>query len=384
MKYDFIVLGATGAQGRIASRDLLESGYSVLLCGRDKSRLKWLMKKYNKTGYAYIDIKNPKGMLEVIKKSCANVALNCIEGDWNDKVLEICIEAGVHMIDLGSDIPLTKEQFKYNHELKRKGLTHITGCGSVPGIGNVMLRYIYDDFDKVNYAEAGFAWDSNMKVFVVPFSIQSITEEFLTPADMVVHNKDVTIKPIDTVVRCYHKGIGREKCFNVGHHPETFTFYEFFKSKGITDVKFFAGFPDHSYDKIATMVELGFAGTEPIDYKGNKVIPVNFLTEILKKLKIPEGYKEVENLWVYVKGKKNGKKKEVMMECLVQTLKGWEDAGSNIDTGMPASIMAQMIKKGIISERGAFSPEFVVPPVPFFKEIVKRKMHVYKNGKKIF
>jgi len=383
MGFDFVVLGATGAQGRIASRDLLENGYSVLLCGRDKSRVEYLMKKYKKTGFEYVDIRDPSNVLKVLKKSGSNVVLNCMEGDWNDVALKVCIQAGVNMIDLGSDIPMTKKQLSYDKELKKKGLIHITGCGSVPGIGNVMLRYVYDDFDKVDYAEAGFAWDSNQKVFVVPFSIQSITEEFVTPADEIINHKHVKVLPLDTVVRCFHKGVGKEKCFNVGHHPETFTFYKFFEKKGIKDVKFFAGFPDHSYDRIATLVELGFADKEPIKHMGRDIIPVNFLTDVLKKLRIPNGYKEVENLWIYVKGKKNGKVKEVKMECLVQTLKGWEDAGSNIDTGMPASIMAQMIKEGLIKEAGAFSPEFVVPTGPFFKELAKRKMHVYKNGTRI-
>ena len=31
MAYDFLVIGATGAQGRIATRHLLEHGYSVML-----------------------------------------------------------------------------------------------------------------------------------------------------------------------------------------------------------------------------------------------------------------------------------------------------------------------------------------------------------------
>jgi saccharopine dehydrogenase-like NADP-dependent oxidoreductase len=69
------------------------------------------------------------------------------------------------------------------------------------------------------------------------------------------------------------------------------------------------------------------------------------------------------------------------MECLVPTLKGWEDAGCNIDTGMPASILAQMIKKEIITEKGSFAPEAVVPPEPFFKELRARKMDVLENGK---
>ena len=71
------------------------------------------------------------------------------------------------------------------------------------------------------------------------------------------------------------------------------------------------------------------------------------------------------------------------MECVVPTIKGWEDAYTNIDTGMPISIMAQMVKKGIIEEKGSFSPEAVVPPQPYFKELRKRQMQVFENGKLI-
>ena len=96
---------------------------------------------------------------------------------------------------------------------------------------------------------------------------------------------------------------------------------------------------------------------------------------------MPEGYTETENLWVLIKGRHNGKKKETLMECIVLPLKGWEEAGCNIDTGMPASIMAQMIFKGIVKKPGAYAPEDIIPPAPFFKELRKRKMRVYENGK---
>ncbi len=71
------------------------------------------------------------------------------------------------------------------------------------------------------------------------------------------------------------------------------------------------------------------------------------------------------------------------MECIVPPLKGWEDAGCNIDTGMPASIIAQMIFKGIINKPGSYAPEDIVPIEPFFRELRKRKMLVYENGKVI-
>ena len=377
MVYDFVVLGATGMQGKIVAKDLLENGYSVLLSGRDKSRIEHLLKRYKKSEFEYVDVSDGKRTVDVLKDSGAKIAVNCVEGDWDLKVLESCIKAGVHSLDLGSDIPMTKDQLAKDSILKKKGLIHITGCGSVPGIGNVMLNYAANKFDKIESAEVGFAWDSNIKKFVVPFSIQSIIEEFTAPAPMVLHEKIVKVKPMDSLVKCYHRAIGREKQFNVGHHPETYTFFKFCKDKGIKNVKFFAGFPDHSFERINDMIELGFGRMEKIDFNGIKIVPVEFLTRTLKDLRIPEGYEETENLWVEIANKE----KNILMECIVPTLKGWEDAGCNVDTGMPASIMAQMVKNDIIKSPGSYSPEEIVPWEPFFKELRKREMIVYQNGK---
>lgn len=383
MVFDFCVIGATGMQGKIVTKDLLLSGYSVMMCGRDKPRIEYLLKKYKKTGFEYVDLKDIKNTVKVINKSGAKVVINCAEGDWNLNSLKACTIAGVHSIDLGSDIPMLRSQLAMRRALNKKGLIHITGCGSVPGIGNVMLNYADDKFDKIDTVEVGFAWDSNMKVFVVPFSIESITEEFTAPAPYRHNFKIRVVRPMDSIVKTYHRDIGRQKQFKVGHHPETYTFYKFCSDKGIKNVEFYAGFPEHSMNAIQTMIDLGFGNKKPIDFNGMQIIPVEFLTRVLKDLKMPKGYTETENLWVIVQGKHLGKEKEILMECIVPPLKGWEDAGCNIDTGMPASIMAQMILKGEIKKPGSWSPEEIVPPKPFFKELRKRKMFVYENGRVI-
>jgi len=384
MKFDFCVVGATGMQGKIVTRDLIESGYSVFMCGRDKNRIEHLLGKYGKkTSFAYLDLRDMKNAVKVIKKSGAKVVVNCAEGDWNLNCLKECIKAGVNSLDLGSDIPMTRKQLGMHKILKKNGIIHITGCGSVPGIGNVMLRYADGKFDKIDTVEVGFAWDSNMKKFVVPFSMESILQEFTMYARYLHHHKTRIVKPMNSVVKTYHRAIGREKEFKVGHHPETYTFHRFCEKKGIQNCEFYAGFPEHSMRTILSLIELGFASKEPVDFEGKKIKPDEFLTEVLKRLEYPKGYTETENLWVLIKGKHNGKKREILMECIVPPLKGWEDAGCNIDTGMPASIIAQMIFKKTINEQGSYSPEFIVPSEPFFKELRKRKMLVYENGKVI-
>ncbi|MBM3232013.1 NAD-dependent epimerase/dehydratase family protein [Candidatus Pacearchaeota archaeon] len=381
MVFDFVVMGATGMQGRIVSKDLLENGYSVLLCGRDKKRLEHLMHKYKKTKFEYVDARNVEKMANIFKKSGANVVVTCVEGDWNLNVLKACIKAGLHSVDLGSEIPMTKDQFALHNTLKQKNLTHITGCGSVPGIGNVLLNHAAQKFDSLHTVEVGFAWNSNIKKFVVPFSMESIIEEFTEPATNIKDGKFTKLRPLDTLTKTKEPFVGKQYSMFV-RHPETYTFYHYFKDKGLKNVRFYAEFPPHSFDVIKQLIDLGFNNREKIKVDGAEVRPIDVVTQTLKDLKFPKGYKEKENLWLRLYGKNKGERKNILIECIVGTNKGWEDAGCNIDTGMPASIMAQMIKEKIITERGSFAPEAIVPPKPFFDELKKRQMIVYENGKK--
>lgn len=382
MNFDFVVLGATGMQGRIVVRDLLEQGFSVLLCGRDKSRILHFIKNYKKTEFRYIEATKIETIENAIRYSKSDVVINCMEGNWNYEVFEICVKLGVNCIDLGSEIPVTRKQFSLDSVMKKKDIRGITGIGSVPGIGNIMLKYASEKFDSIDEIDLGFAWDSNIKEFVVPFSIESVLEEFTDWAPIVEEGHFKYFKPLDNITRGYHYFIGRQPQIIV-RHPEQYTFLQYFKNKGLKNIRFYAGFPKHSFDMIVSLVKIGFANKKEVNYFGIKIKPVNFLTQMLKNLKIPKGYKEKENLWIKVSGKKNNKRKIILMECIVPPLKGWESSGCNIDTGFPASILAKMIKEGIITEKGSFSPERGIPPEYFFKELKKKKIKVLENGKTI-
>jgi saccharopine dehydrogenase-like NADP-dependent oxidoreductase len=382
IKYDFLIFGAGGMQGKIVLKDLLEKDYKVFISDVYQHHIDALKKEFPDVNYEIIDLRNIKGTVAFIKRVKPFLVVNCAEGDWNLSVYRACLKNKVHVIDLGSDIPMTKKQLAMDNAFRKQKLIAITGCGSTPGINNVMLDYAVGLLDSVHTVEAGFAWNSNIKEFVVPFSIPSIVEEFTDPASMIKNNRWIKKIPLETIKGKRYQEVGRNKIFMV-RHPEPYTFYFYYKSKGLKNVKYYAGFPTHSFSAIYNFIKLGLASKEKIKINGFEIIPLEFLTEVLRESGSPEGYKENEVLWVEVIGKKDGKRKEIFMECIVDTLPGWEDAGCNIDTGIPTSIIAQMIIKGHIKAWGSFAPEAVVPKEEFFKELKEKDMDVYMNGRLI-
>ena len=88
-------------------------------------------------------------------------------------------------------------------------------------------------------------------------------------------------------------------------------------------------------------------------------------------------------MWVKVSGMDEGHNKGIIMECITSTQNGFEEAGSNINTGMSISIFGQLFLKGKFDEIGVVAPEACVPCADFFEELAKRNMLVYQDGKRI-
>ncbi|NCN87167.1 NAD(P)H-binding protein [archaeon] len=381
MKYNFIVFGGTGQQGRICSRDLLESGYSVMLAGRNKEVVEDLLRN-KKAGFMKVDLRNSDNIAKAIIKSGADVVVNCAELVFNVAVMKACLKTNKSLTDLGGLQYITKEQFKLHNEFKKSKLVCITGCGSTPGLLNVVVKHAIERFDKVDTIDLGFVWDSNIKKFVIPYSMHSIFDEF-TQLPVTFH-KGKFLKENRIICRGTRnfKAVGKQTVYCIVH-SEVYSFAKYFKKYGLNNVHYMAGFPEHSAKVIQLLLNLGFSSNEEIEVNGVKFRIVDFTDKVLGRLNISKGYKETENLWAEINGTINGKTKKMKVDCIIKTVRGWEDAGSNIDTGRTISIMSQMIKNGLIKEKGVFAPEAVVPHKLFIKELSKREMYVYFDNKKI-
>jgi saccharopine dehydrogenase-like NADP-dependent oxidoreductase len=380
MQNDFAVIGANGMQGKIVSRDLLESGYSVFLCAIDDYGLASIL-HHQRARFARVDLRHKDALRDALRGSGVKVLVNCALDDFNLEVMRTALELGIHYVDLGSEAPMWHEQKKLHQALQEKGVLAISGIGSTPGITNIMLRYLKPRFDTIETVHLGFAWDSNLPVFVPPFSIDAIAYEFSEPATIFENGTFVTKSPLEpTGIDYEYRAIGKQlTCYT--KHIEHHTFPEFLQDMGVQNVVVYSSFPPHSYQAIRRLVELGFLSKEPIELHGAAIRPLDFTIEVLRRMPIPAGYVEKENVWIKVYGKKDGAPRREEMDCIASTIPGWEDATCNVDTAFPASILAQMILNNQIAARGFYSPEAVVPPEPFFAALHRRQMVVYDNGK---
>lgn len=102
----------------------------------------------------------------------AEAVINLTNPLYNAQIMEACLAVKAHYVDtsigetLDVDLSasdnvlrrlLRREKLKFQEEFESKGLTCLIGCGSTPGITNVLARSLCDQLDSVDAVKIRFA-----------------------------------------------------------------------------------------------------------------------------------------------------------------------------------------------------------------------------------
>ena len=281
---------------------------------------------------------------------------------------------------------MTRKQFELHEEFKKAGLTAVLGMGSTPGTMNVMAGYAASKLDTVKEAHAICAcgdFTRTNAVIGIPYSLLTVMEEHTMEPWIL---KDGELQPVPAgsgkEMIPFSEPIGLAEAFYC-IHSEPATFSRSFKDKGIKEASFKLSLPHDFEERVRFLADLGFASEEPIKVGGQEVNPLKTMVNVVNRYL--ERYDDSQDgelndsdvLRAVVKGTKDGVEKEIVVESVIRTSEKWGFMAGALDTGVPPSIVAQMICKGTITERGVCAGEQCVPPIPYFKELSKREMPVY-------
>ena len=386
-----VILGA-GIQGSIVLTDLCDPVLSpgekdITICDYDFEKAKKMADKFGVKAVR-CDVTDHDLLISTIRG--ANVVLNCVQYNWNVDIMRACLEVKAHYIDLGGLFHVTRKQFELHDEFVKAGLTAVLGMGSTPGTMNVMAGYAASKLDTVKEAHAICACGDFTKtkaVIGIPYSLLTVMEE---------HTLDPYILK-DGMLQAVPAGSGEEEidfpqpigttkawyCI----HSEPAQFARSFKDKGIREASFKLSLPEEFEERIKFLADLGFATKETVDVDGKPVDPLKTMVAVVNRyLERYEGkddgeLNDCDVLRAVVRGQKDGVEKEIMVESVIRTSTKWGFMAGALDTGVPPSIVAQMLYKGLITERGALSPEQCIPAIPYFKELEKRDMPVFVTEK---
>jgi lysine 6-dehydrogenase len=377
------VLGGAGLMGRITVRDLLENPdidrVTVGELHRKAAQTILGNLKDKRLVVEGIDIRQKEKLVALL--SGHDVVINSSPYILNLEVMNACIEAGVHYLDLGGLFKFTQRQLELHDEFKKHRLSAVLGCGSTPGTTNVMAGYAVSKMDEVESVEVKIGCADFARIespLTPPYTMDTILDEFSMNPIIFDGGKFREVPPLSGEEEVlFPAPVGAvTACYTI--HSEVATFPLSFKKKGIKRASFRISFPKAFYDKMKFLAELGFASETKRIIHGAEIAPRKFLLSFLNELPQPEGDPDdCDVIRVEARGKKNGLRVECRMESIVRPHSRWKVSAGALDTGVPASIIAQMIAQGQIKERGVFPPEVCVDPEAYFKELASREMNVY-------
>jgi saccharopine dehydrogenase (NAD+, L-lysine-forming) len=134
-------------------------------------------------------------------------------------------------------------------------------------------------------------------------------------------------------------------------------------------------FSDNYIKHLEVLGNVGMTRIDPVMYKGNPVIPMEFLKSLLPEpSSLAENYTGKTSIGVVLKGEKKGKKKRYMIWNVCDHAETNKELGAqavSYTTGVPPVVGAIMMFRGEWKGTGVFNVE-QLPPVPFLEELGKQ------------
>lgn len=377
-----VVLGGAGLMGRIAVRDLALNPEvdQVVIADLDVNLAQQVVAILgsSKVCVQPVNATDRASLVSLLRG--ADSVVNATVYYFNLPVMEACLEAGVHYVDLGGLFHTTRKQLELHDRFRAAGITAVLGMGSAPGVPNVQARYAAERLDTVQSIRIfdGIKPPSGDDVFF-GYAIPTIIDE-LTMPPMVYRNGDfVACEPLSEAEEYWFQPpIGLLKT-HLSLHSEVATLPVTYADKGVQECFFkinYWGLSEEGLRKIKLFADMGFASTEPVEVKGVSLKP----RDLFVKLMSP--YTPSLDAFMAEPDDPTDWKKEIVTEVRgtqsgqeVTYRLGTLTAVGSRPTGVAPAITAHWLAAGRISQAGVFPSEAVIEPEPFFAELAQRDIH---------
>jgi len=375
-----LVLGY-GNTGAVIARDLASnSKANITVADKRPLKTKQLANEISseKVSAEQVDVTDHNGLTKLLRKGF-DVVVNSTFYQFNINVMRAAIESGVNYLDLGGLYHVTLEQLELDDKAKKAGTTAILGCGCAPGITNVLAMHGANKLDKIDsvHMYSGTALFKKITGVKIAYAVPTLLDELTMNAHPYKNGKVAEVSPFseEETLR-FPEPIGEVKAYIVIHsEPATIPHTI---GKGIKNAVFRIIISPVAVSKLKILDEVGLTSKETIHIKGVSTSPREFLERYfgsLPRLKVKKG-DEVHIARVDVTGEKDGEKARCTFDVINDAKPEWNASSSGFVTGVPASIIAQMLARGDIQLKGVLPSELCVKPEPFIAELKKRGIRI--------
>ena len=326
---------------------------------------------------AKIDAENVPALTQLIRRFKPKMVLNVALPYQDLTIMDACLEAGVHYLDTANYEPKDVAKFEYSWQwayqdrFKKAGLMAVLGCGFDPGVTNVYTAYAvkhhFDEIHTLDIVDANAG--SHGKAFATNFNPEINIREITQNGKYYENGEWIEIPPHSVMKPLNYPEIGPKNSYVI-YHEELESLVKNFPT--LNRARFWMTFGDEYLTHLRVIQNIGMAGIEPVNFKGKKIIPLEFLKAVLPNPgDLGENYTGFTSIGCRIKGIKNGHEKTYYVYNNCSHKAAYEETGTqgvSYTTGVPAMIGAMMMMTGEWTGAGVWNVEQLNPD-PFMAKL---------------
>jgi lysine 6-dehydrogenase len=327
-----------------------------------------------------LDVRDGEAVLAVMRESDA--VMSAIPYYFNLQLAECATEAGVHFCDLGGNTEIVFQQKELAPKAVAKGITIVPDCGVAPGMVNILAQYgisQLDTVDSVRIFVGGLPQNPEPPLdYQIVYSLEGVLDYYTTLSWVVRKGKRTQVTALserETIQ--FPAPVGPLEAFHTAGGLSTMAWR--YEGKIPTMEYKTLRYPGHA-ERMEAIRDLGLLGLEPVDVKGQKVIPRElFVSVVAPRLTKPKG-KDLLALRVTVSGTKGGKPAARQFDLIDCYDEKHGISAMMRTTGYSLSITGQMQARREVGPPGVWTPDECIPATRYIDELRKRGMDVRETA----
>ncbi|MDA3909029.1 MAG: saccharopine dehydrogenase family protein [Sulfurimonas sp.] len=316
-------------------------------------------------------------VIKLINSCSADIVINVALPYQDLTIMDACIATKTPYLDTANYEHPDEAKFEYklqwqrDAKFKEAGIMGLLGSGFDPGATNVFCAYAQKHyFDEIhtidildcNAGDHGYAFATN-------FNPEINLREVSAKGRYWENSEWIETEPMEIMQVWDYPEVGPKDSYLL-YHEEMESLVKHIK--GLKRIRFFMTFGQSYLTHMKCLENVGMLGIEPIEHKGQKIIPMEFLKTLLPDpASLGPRTTGKTNIGVLVEGIKDGVKKKIYIyqvkdheDCYAET----NSQGVSYSTGVPAMIGAKLMLQGKWSGVGVFNME-QMDPDPFMDEM---------------
>jgi saccharopine dehydrogenase-like NADP-dependent oxidoreductase len=362
-----VVLGACGAVGREVSVGLARSPEikQVALADLDAGRLRLLARRLpTRVAVHRVDAASSGDLRQLLRG--VDLVVNCTTYHFGLPVLTAAIAERADYIDVGG-LYNTPRQLALDGRARRAGVRAVIGCGTTPGLSNVLARRGAERMDTPEEVHISFA--SHRDLAPSPGLLDTLLDEFRPGVDRFIwrDGRLRAVRPFDgaRTVR-FPPPLGMQRVFFVPH-SETYTLPRSL-GNGLREVTVRGTWRPEHMRLLQSLTRLGMTSERPVNIEGRAVRPLDVLRAVLLR-DPPEdaGAPWAFFLHVEVAGRAGGERVVVVHRASHPL--SWGKHATGRMTAVPVIAAAELLARSEVGQAGVLPPEMAFEPEAFLAEV---------------